>query len=114
GIAPERVDHRAAHAALRERLELDAAGLVEAERRVDQPEHTVLDQVAELDRVRHRGGDAARQRFHEREAGGDAIALTGDERLTLHFVGSFGFDWMSRRATAIPTGKRMNSEAWWI
>ena len=84
GVAPERVDHRAADAALGEGLELDAARFVEAEGRVDQAEHAVLHQVAELDRVRHRRGDATRQRLHEGKAGGDAITLTGDERLTLH------------------------------
>ena len=77
GVAPQRVDHRAADAALGERLELDAAVLVEPARRVDQSEHAVLHEVAELDRVRHRRGDAPRQRLDERQSGGDAFAMTG-------------------------------------
>ena len=84
GVAAQRVDHRAAHAALGEGLELDAARFVEAAGGVDQPEHAVLHEVAELDRVRHRGGDPARQRLDERQAGGDSVALIGFERLTLH------------------------------
>ena len=64
------------------------ARLVEAAGGVDQPEHPVLDQVAQLDGVRHRRGDAARERFHERQAGGDAVTLTGDEGLTLHGLSS--------------------------
>ena len=58
--------------------------LAEAERRVDETEHSILDQIAQLNRVRHRRGDAARQRFHEGKAGGDPDTLTGGERLTLH------------------------------
>ena len=84
GVTPERVDHRAADAALGEGFELDAARFVEPERRVDETEHAVLDQVSQLDRVRHRRGDAPRQRFHEGKTGGDPGTLTGDERLALH------------------------------
>src|SRR5262249_1177239 len=60
------------------------ARLVEAARRIDEAEHAVLHQIPELDRVRHRGGHAARERFHERKARGYPGTLTGDERLTLH------------------------------
>ena len=61
GVAAERVDHRAAHPALGERLELDAPRLVEAVRGVDEPEHAVLDEVAQVDRVRHGRRHAAGQ-----------------------------------------------------
>jgi hypothetical protein len=72
GIAAQRVDHRPAHATLGEGLELDPATLVEAVRRVDEPDHAVLNQVAEVDRVGHREATPARERFDERQAGGDA------------------------------------------
>ena len=68
GVLAQRVDHRAAHAPFGEGLELDAALLVEAMGRVDQPEHAVLHQIADVDGVRHRGRHAARQRFDERQA----------------------------------------------
>ena len=75
GVAAERVDHRAAHPPLGEGLELDARALVEAAGRVDEPDHAVLHQVAELDRMRHRGRHAARERLDERQSGGNAIAM---------------------------------------
>jgi len=68
GVLAQRVDHRAADASLGEGLELDAARLFEPPCRVDQAEDAVLHQVAEVDGVRHRGGDAARQRLDERKA----------------------------------------------
>jgi len=49
GILAERVDHRAADAPLGEGLELDAARIVEAVRGVDQPDHAVLHEIAEVD-----------------------------------------------------------------
>ena len=78
GVLAQRVDHRAADATLGEGLELDAAALVEAVRGVDQADHPVLDQVAQVDRVRHRRGHPARHGFDERQAGDDAV-LRGDE-----------------------------------
>ena len=59
GVLAQRVDHRAADAPLGERLELDAARLVEAVRGVDQTDDAVLDEIADIDRVRHRGRHAA-------------------------------------------------------
>ena len=79
GVAPERIDHRAAHAPFGERLELDAAVLVESMRRVDQPEDAVLHQVADVDRVGHRGGHPAGKRLDERQAGDDATVLAGGQ-----------------------------------
>src|SRR6185437_9792689 len=49
-IATQGIDHRAAHAPLGERLELDPAPLVIAVRRIDEPEHPVLDEVADVNR----------------------------------------------------------------
>ena len=43
--------------------------LVEAVGRVDEADHAVLHQVAQVDRVRHRGGHAPGERLDEREAG---------------------------------------------
>jgi len=54
GILAQRVNHRAAHAPFGECLELDAARIVKAMRRVDQADDAVLDQVADVDRMRHR------------------------------------------------------------
>jgi len=54
GILAERVDHRTPNAPLGEGLELDAARIVEAVRGVDQPDHAVLHEIAEVDRMRHR------------------------------------------------------------
>ena len=48
-IPAQRVDHRAADAPLGECLELDAALLVEPVRGVDQPQHAVLNQIADVD-----------------------------------------------------------------
>ena len=84
GVAPQRVDHRAAHAPLGEGLELDAALLVEPVRGVDQAEDAVLHEVADVDRVRHRRRHAARERFDKREAGDDAAILTGGDGLGAH------------------------------
>jgi len=84
GVLPERVDHRPADAALGEGLELDAAALVEAVRRVDETQHPVLDEIAQIDRVGHRGGHAACQRLDKREAAKDAISLCVGDRLPLH------------------------------
>jgi len=84
GLAPKRVDHRAAHPPLREGLELDAARLVVALRRVNQAEHAVLHQIADVDRVGHRGGEPARKRFDEGKTGHHASALVGGKRCDVH------------------------------
>ena len=85
GVLAQRVDHRAADAPFGERLELDPAILVEAVRGVDQAEHAVLDEIADVDRVRHRGGHASREGFDERQSGDDAMFLIGGgDRLGAH------------------------------
>src|SRR6185503_12642207 len=58
GILAQRVDHRPADAPFGERLELDASGLVEAVRRVDQADDPVLDEIPDINRVRHGRGNA--------------------------------------------------------
>ena len=67
GVTAKRVDHRATHPSLGERLELDPARLVEPVRRVDQTQHAVLDEIAEIDRMGHRRGHASRQRLDKRK-----------------------------------------------
>ena len=67
-VLAQRVDHRAANAPLGEGLELDAARIVEAVRGVDQSDHAVLDEIAEVDRMRHRRRHPPRQRLDKRQA----------------------------------------------
>jgi len=83
-IAAQGVDHRAPHAAFGKRLELDAAVFVVAVRGIDQADHPVLDQVAKVDRVWHRGGDTPGERLDEGHAGGDAFTLGLGNGLALH------------------------------
>ena len=72
GILAQRVDHRAADAALGEGLELDAARLVEAVGGIDEAEDAVLDEIADVDRVRHGGRHATGKLLDEGNAGDDA------------------------------------------
>jgi hypothetical protein len=74
-VLAERVDHRAADATLGEGLELDAARFVEAVRRVDQANHTVLHQVPNINRVGHRRSHPASELLDERKIGNDAGIL---------------------------------------
>ena len=83
-VAAQRVDHRAAHAPLGKGLELDAAVLVEPVRRVDETEHAVLHEVAEVDRVRHRRRHAPGERFDERQTRDDSFLLMIRQRRALH------------------------------
>ena len=76
GVLAQSVDHRAPDATFGERLELDAARLVEAMRCVDEPDDAVLDEIADVDRVGHRGRDASGELFDERNAGDDARILS--------------------------------------
>ena len=46
--------------------------LVEAVGGVDEPDDAVLDEIADVDRVRHRRGDAAGELFDERKGGDNA------------------------------------------
>jgi len=91
-ILSQRIDHRAAHAPLRKGFKLDPAILVEAVRRIDQAEHAVLHEVADIDGVRHRGGHTPRERFDEGQAGDDATVLADGSGLDAHSdVSSPGF-----------------------
>ena len=72
GVLAQGVDHRAPDPTLGECLELDAARLVEPVRRVDQADDAVLNEIADVDRVGHRGGDATGKLLDERETGCDA------------------------------------------
>ena len=98
GVLAQGVDHRAADAPLGEGLELDPPRFVVAAGGVDEADHAVLDEVLQLDRVRHRRGDAPGERFDERKTVGDAVAMTGGEWLTLH--GSNDLQMFPRRSAA--------------
>ena len=65
-ILAQRIDHRAANASLGEGLELDPTRIVKAMGRVDQSDHAFLDEIADIDRVRHRRGQSPRERFDKR------------------------------------------------
>jgi len=71
-VLAQRVDHRSPDAPFGERLELDAARFLEPPRRVDEANHAVLNQVAQVDGVWHGRRHSARQGFHERNASLDA------------------------------------------
>src|SRR5262249_24263486 len=89
-ILAERVDHRPADAALGKGLELDAALLVEAVRRIDQAEDAVLDEIRDVDRIRHRRRPTPGKRFNERQAGNDSAILVGGDRLGAHELSCLG------------------------
>jgi len=65
-ILAKRVDHRAANAALGKGLEFDAARFVEPVRCVDQANDTILDEVPNINRMRHRRCHTASQLLDER------------------------------------------------
>jgi len=68
-ILSQGVNHRPADAAFREGLELDAAAAVESLRRVNEPDHAVLDQVTEVNRVRHGCRHSPGKGLHEGQSG---------------------------------------------
>ena len=114
GVPAQRVDHRAADPPLREGLELDPARLVEAAGGIDQPQHPVLHQIVQLDRVRHRRRDTTCKGFDEWQARGNPVTLAGDEGLALHGqcplnVPATRRERTSPSATVIPSRKRRNS-----
>jgi len=85
-VLAQRVDHRAPDAALGECLELDAAAVVEAVGRIDETDHAILHEIAEINGVRHGRGHATRQRLNEGQSGFHAVRFCG--RLGTHFVRS--------------------------
>jgi len=84
GILAQRVDHRTPYAPFGECLELDATLLVEAMRRVDEPNHAILHKISDVDRVRHRSGHATGQGLDKRKTGNDS--LTGRWNGERHLV----------------------------
>jgi hypothetical protein len=56
-------------------LEFDAARLVEAVRGVDQADHPVLDEIADVNGVRHRRRNTTGELLHEGDAGDNARIL---------------------------------------
>ena len=77
GVLAKRVDHRATHAALGKRLELDATVRVEAVGRVNQADDAILHEVADINRVRHRGRHAAGKGLDKRKTGNNALTRVG-------------------------------------
>jgi len=84
GVLAKRIDHRAANPPFGERLELDAARLVEAVRGIDQADDAVLDEVADVYGVGHRGRHASSELFDEGNAVDDAGVVGGE--LGAHLV----------------------------
>jgi len=76
GILTQRVDHRSADSALREGLEFDTPGLVKAMSRVDQANDAILDEVTDIDRVRHGRRNTAGKLFNEGYARDDSRMIT--------------------------------------
>src|SRR5262249_43905863 len=89
-IAPKRVDHGAADSPLRERLELDPALLIEPVSRVDPPEDAVLNEVPDVDRVRHRRRHPAGERLDERQTRHDPAILMSGNGLGAHLISLAG------------------------
>ena len=96
GIATERVDHRASHATFSKGFELDTAFFVESVRGVDQPDHAVLDEVPEVDRVRHGRRHASCQGLDERQASRDTVVILAVEYVSFHDCGRLRY-LLSRR-----------------
>jgi len=95
GILAKGIDHGAPDATLGKGLELDAPRLVEPVGGVDQADHPVLDQVTNVDRVRHGGGYPAGKLLHERQSVDDARVRFGGSAcheclLLPHFLGNCG------------------------
>jgi hypothetical protein len=84
GIAPEGVDHGAAHPALGKCFELDAAVFVEPVRGVDEPDDAVLDEVTDIDRIRHGRRHTAREGFDKRDPRDDPASLIGSNGMGAH------------------------------
>jgi len=71
GVLAQRVNHCAPNAPFCERFELDPARLVEAVGRVNQTDDAILNQIPNVNRMRHRSCDAAGQLLDEGDAGED-------------------------------------------
>jgi len=77
GVLAQGVDHRATDATLGESLELDPARLVEAVRGIDEADDAVLDEIANVDGVGHRGRHATGKLFDEGNAVHDSGGVGG-------------------------------------
>jgi hypothetical protein len=84
GVFPERVDHRSSNAAFRKGFELDAAAVVEPVSSVDQTDHAVLHQIAQINRMWHRRRHASSQCLDEVQPSLYAVGFCG--RLTHSFA----------------------------
>src|SRR5260370_42628304 len=112
-VTPKRVNHGTADSTFREGLEFDSPVLVKAVRGDYQAEHTVLDEVTDVDRVGHRARHPAGQGFDERQAADDAAVLTGGHRLNAHSESPWPSRFRRLRAIAmrVPTAESVCSIA---
>ena len=99
--------HRAAHPPLGKGLELDPARFVEPMRGVNQSKDAVLDQIADVDGIRHGRSHATGQSLHKRKAGDDSAVLTGCDGLSI-VVSLKGFRVRSF-ATRVPTPESVSN-----
>jgi len=76
-VLAERVDHGPADPPLGKGLELDPTAVVEAMGGVDETDDAVLDQVAQVDRMRHRRRHPSRQCLHEGQSSLNAVDFCG-------------------------------------
>jgi len=105
-IFAKRVDHRAANSAFGKGLELDASSFIEALGRINQTDDSVLDEIAQINRMRHGGGHAPRQRFDEWQASLDQ-GIRESASLHAHGVPSSRLGGLG----ACPTGLTSGEEA---
>ena len=76
-VLAQRVDHRATDATLGKGFELDTARLVEAVRGIDEADDAILDEIANIDGVGHRGRHATSELLDEGNAVHDAGGVGG-------------------------------------
>ena len=103
GVAAQRVDHGATNASFGECLEFDPTIGIEAVRSVDEAEHAVLHEIADVDRVGHRRRHASRESFDKWQSGDDAAILAGGNRLHTHLRSPRLFRQLRDIAIAVPT-----------
>jgi len=65
-IFSQRVNHCPAYTALGKGLELDASSLIESVGGINQSDHAVLDEISDIDGMRHRRGHATGKLLNER------------------------------------------------
>ena len=99
GVAPERVDHGAAHPPLGKGFELDAAPFVEPAGGIDETDNAILDEITDVDRVRHGRRHAAGECLDERDPRDDPATMMGGNRMSAHAISL----WLRTFAMAVPT-----------